>query len=266
MPYPSNTSSGSADIFTDNITPFSLTTIIGCLLGYLLVKDEDLVFNIPVTKLLKISACDVLIHIALVAALLRTDYTTMIVANSTSLLSVVLVGAFCSGVKDSLPNSERDDVALNGTTTAPQTRSDRIGKEKVWICLIVVIGVLTFSLGQPAKAGTEKIAQGGVLITFLLFTVAILLQGFRPDFAAQVKQEYEPDPLFLYFSINGLTACIALVISICTWKIGYFVTFVLQHDRLLLDLTLYSVLNSLGALFMYKLISIFRQHIYPLVS
>lgn len=119
VPYPSNTSSGGSDIFTDNITPFSLTTIIGCLLGYLLVKDEDLVFNIPVTKLLKISVCDVLIHISLVAALLRTDYTTMIVANSTSLLSVVLVGAFCSGVKDSLQNSEREDVALNGTTTAP---------------------------------------------------------------------------------------------------------------------------------------------------
>ncbi len=104
------------------------------------------------------------------------------------------------------------------------------------------------------------------MITFLLFTVAILLQGFRPDFAAQVKQEYEPDPLFLYFSINGLVAIIALIISICTWKIGYFVTFVLEHDRLLLDLTLYSFLNCLGTLFMYKLISIFRQHIYPLVA
>lgn len=128
VPYPSNTSSGGADIFNDNITPFSLTSFIGCLLGYLLVKDEDLVFNIPVTKLLKISVCDILIQIALVAALLRTDYTTMIVVNSTSLLSVVLVGAFCSGVKDSLPNSEREFVALNGTITAPQTRSDRIGK------------------------------------------------------------------------------------------------------------------------------------------
>lgn len=130
----------------------------------------------------------------------------------------------------------------------------------------MVIGVLTFSLSQPAKAEREETVQGGVLITFLLFAVAILLQGFRPDFAAQVKQEFEPDPLFFYFSINGLVACIVLVISICTWKIGYFVTFVLQHDRLLLDLTLYSVLNSVGALFMYKLITIFRQHIYPMVS
>lgn len=42
--------------------------------------------------------------------------------------------------------------------------------------------------------------------------------------------------------------------------------FSLEHDRLLFDLTLHSVLNSLGALFTYKLITIFRQHIYPLVS
>jgi hypothetical protein len=31
------------------------------------------------------------------------------------------------------------------------------------------------------------------------------------------------------------------------------------------DLTIYAVLNAMGALFMYKLVTIFRQHIYPLV-
>jgi uncharacterized membrane protein len=102
--------------------------------------------------------------------------------------------------------------------------------------------------------------------TSLIFIVAILLQGFRQDFAAQIKQEYQPDPLFLYFSINGLVAVLALIVSICTWQIAYFVIFAVEHDRLLFDLTLHSVLNSLGVLFTYKLIAIFRQHIYPLVS
>jgi multidrug transporter EmrE-like cation transporter len=63
-----------------------------------------------------------------------------------------------------------------------------------------------------------------------------------------------------------LTAILALVASIFTWKIGYFVRFMLNHDRLLIDLTCYAILNAMGALFIYKLVSIFRQHIYPMVA
>lgn len=96
MPYAN--SAGTAELFTDNITPYSFTTAIACLIGYALIRDEELAFNIPIPKLAKIAACDLVVHIALIAALLRTDYTTLIVVNSTSLLSVVLVGAFCSGV------------------------------------------------------------------------------------------------------------------------------------------------------------------------
>jgi hypothetical protein len=93
-------------------------------------KDEALVFNIPITKLFKIGVCDVLIHILLVIAMLRTDYTTMLVVNSASLLSAVLVGAYCSGVKD-IPNNG-EGPAINGATTAPQTKSDKIGSHLYW--------------------------------------------------------------------------------------------------------------------------------------
>ncbi len=39
----------------------------------------------------------------------------------------------------------------------------------------------------------------------------------------------------------------------------------LNHDGLLGDLTIYGVLYSTAVMFAYKLISIFRQHVYPLV-
>jgi hypothetical protein len=106
VPYPSNGNAGTSDVFTDNITPISFTSAIAALVGYLLIKDEELTFDIPILKLLKISCSDLVIHIALIAALLRTDYTTMVVVNSTSLLSVVLVAAFCSGVKQTPSNNE----------------------------------------------------------------------------------------------------------------------------------------------------------------
>jgi hypothetical protein len=100
VPYASNVSAGTSNVFTDNITPFSFTSAIACLIGYFLIKEEELTFNIPIKKLLKVAVSDLVIQLALIAALIRTDFTTLIVVNSTSLLSVVLVGAFCSGVRD----------------------------------------------------------------------------------------------------------------------------------------------------------------------
>jgi drug/metabolite transporter (DMT)-like permease len=46
----------------------------------------------------------------------------------------------------------------------------------------------------------------------------------------------------------------------------YFVVFIFSHDRLLFDLTAFGLLNALTTLFAYKLVSIFRQHVYPLVT
>jgi hypothetical protein len=144
--------------------------------------------------------------------------------------------------------------------------SDRIGREKVWICLIVFAGVVIFSYFSPADDASAHKTAGGAVITFLLFAVAIFLQGFRPDFVAQIKQEYEPSPLFLYFSINGLLFGLGLIASLNTWKLGYFIDFVVHHDQLLVDLTVFGIINALGVLFAYKLIAIFRQHVYPLVA
>jgi UDP-galactose transporter B1 len=44
------------------------------------------------------------------------------------------------------------------------------------------------------------------------------------------------------------------------------VEFIVYHDELLLHLTVMSLLNALGALFIYKIITLFRQHVYPLVG
>lgn len=72
--------------------------------------------------------------------------------------------------------------------------------------------------------------------------------------------------MFLYFSISGILFVLALCLSVSTWKISYFISFILHHDQLLIDLTCYALLSSIGSLFVYKLIAMFRQHIYPLVS
>ncbi len=51
-----------------------------------------------------------------------------------------------------------------------------------------------------------------------------------------------------------------------TFQLKYFILFAINHDQLIFDLVIYGTINSIGSMFTYKLISIFRQHVYPLVS
>ncbi len=105
MAYPRNSNPSATDFFTDKLTPFAITAGVSCLLGFLIIKDEELNFDIPIYKLAKISACDIITHVCLIAALIRTNYTTFIVVNTCSLISVILVGSFCTGVKYDTENT-----------------------------------------------------------------------------------------------------------------------------------------------------------------
>jgi hypothetical protein len=96
--YPRNLNPSQTDFFTDKLTPFAITAGVSCLLGFLIIKDEELNFDIPIAKLAKVSVCDILTHVCLIAALIRTNYTTFIVVNTCSLISVILVGSFCTAV------------------------------------------------------------------------------------------------------------------------------------------------------------------------
>jgi len=75
-----------------------------------MIKDDYVGFTVPLKELAKVSVCDITTHVCLIAALLRTSYTTLIVVNTCSLLSVVLVGAYCSGVKEVLDERADGDM------------------------------------------------------------------------------------------------------------------------------------------------------------
>jgi UDP-galactose transporter B1 len=73
-------------------------------------------------------------------------------------------------------------------------------------------------------------------------------------------------PYVIHFRISRAIFALSLILSIISWQISYFIDFVIKHDRLMLDLTLYGLLIGIGNIYAYKLISICRQHVYPLVS
>ena len=85
-------------MFTDKITPYVIIAGLITFFCYIFIPDEHIDTSIPIKFFARMAVCDLVIHVSLIAAMLRTTYTTMIVVNTASLLSVVLVGAFCSGV------------------------------------------------------------------------------------------------------------------------------------------------------------------------
>lgn len=65
----------------------------------------------------------------------------------------------------------------------------------------------------------------------------------------------------MYFTINKFTALIALGFSVLTMQALYIAEFIAYHPEIQTDLLLFSVLNALGQLIVYKMIKLFKQHI-----
>jgi hypothetical protein len=65
--------------------------------------------------------------------------------------------------------------------------------------------------------------------------------------------------------VQAILFVLTLLADVVTWNIHYFFMFVLNHDGLMFDLLMWSVLHAAGGVFCYKLMSIFRQHVLPLV-
>jgi hypothetical protein len=57
-----------------------------------------------------------------------------------------------------------------------------------------------------------------------------------------------------------------LLLSLVSLQLPYTVNFILHHDELFLHIIMLGLANAISAIFIYKIITTFRQHVYPLVS
>ena len=79
--------------------------------------------------------------------------------KSCSILSVIIVGVFCSRVKD---------------------KQNKLGANKLVVGALVTIGILLFNIFAEAK-GTEKTTS---IFGIILLLVSLIADGFLPDFQA----------------------------------------------------------------------------------
>lgn len=83
---------------------------------------------------------------------------------------------------------------------------------------------------------------------------------------SEIKREYQPSPISFYYNYHKVLSVVVLILSLVSWQLPYTLKFMMEHDELFLHIIMLGLSNAISAIFIYKIISIFRQHVYPLVS
>jgi UDP-galactose transporter B1 len=93
----------------------------------------------------------------------------------------------------------------------------------------------------------------------------MLADGFLPDFQAQIKAEYKPQPTEMMEQINKWVAIISLFsMAFSLTALNAFV-YTFEHPMFFLHLLAMSFLSCAGQFFVYRMIKQFKQHIVPFI-
>jgi UDP-galactose transporter B1 len=170
-----------------------------------------------------------------------TNFPVVMMIRSCNILSVVLVGVLFSGVKD---------------TTL------KLGRRKIVIAALATSGMIIFKVFDPNTSNSTHETE---IIGISLMIASLLADGFLPDFQAVIKSVYKPHAIVMLESVNKWAAILCLTFSIATGHLIPMMTFILSHQKLLVDLLLIGILSSGGQFFVYYLAMVFKQHIVPLI-
>ena len=139
-------------------------------------------------------------------AVIAASFSAVVMVKSCSLLSVILVALFCSRVKE---------------------KSLKLGISKIWIGLIVTIGIILFNYYKANEGGND---QPIALISSGLLFVSLLGDGILPDLQAQIKSQHKPGVIDMYYNINKYTALIAFIYMVVTLQIKYVFEFIINNS------------------------------------
>jgi UDP-galactose transporter B1 len=124
--------------------------------------------------------------------------------------------------------------------------------------LIASIGIVLFNYFK----NNEKDSDESLTIIGIIFLIVSLLgDGILPDLQAEIKSQYKPSAIEMYYHINRSTAVIGIVYATISFELLYISNFVMSHEQILADIALYSILNAIGQLVIYQMIKLFKQHI-----
>lgn len=173
-------------------------------------------------------------------AIYITNFPIVMMVKSCNIVTVVLVGVFCSGVRD---------------------KTLKLGTKKIVIAIIISIGILMFNFGGSA-AHKEKATD---LLGVALLLISMVADGFLPDYQAILKSEFNPRPLEMFEHINKWVTIISFTYAVISGQFFYAFNFAQKYPQILIDIVSLAFLTTLGQIFVYRMIKQFRQHIVPFV-
>lgn len=194
----------------------------------------------PVTNLI---ACAIMVcistHTYMVAVYL-TNFPIVMLVKSCNIISVVLVGVFCSRVKDK-------NLAL--------------GPKKIIIASLISFGIILYNFGGDQKHKDKATDPLGVI----LLLISLVADGFLPDFQASIKSEFHPRPLEMFEHINKWACIISFIYAAISGQFKMALEFNTKHPQMGYDMIMLSCLTTIGQVFVYRMIKQFKQHIVPFV-
>jgi UDP-galactose transporter B1 len=170
-----------------------------------------------------------------------TNFPVVMMIRSCNILSVVLVGVLFTGVKDA---------------------SLKLGKRKIVMATLASAGMIIFKVFDPNSANATYTTE---TLGIVLMVVSLIADGFLPDFQAMIKSIHKPPPTVMQQGVNKAAMILCLGFSIVTGHLVPMVSFIISHQKLMIDLLLVGFLSALGQFFVYYLTMVFRQHVVPLI-
>lgn len=153
------------------IFPCAMTWLLGELINKYQIRAEDRTY-IPAKNA---AMCGVTVAISTLTytyAIYLTNYPVVMMFKSCNILSVILVGVLCSGVKN---------------------KGLKLGPKKIVVGVLVTLGIVLFKYFDPE--GAKKEEKKTEILGIVLLVVSMLADGFLPDFQAVIKTEYKPLPM-----------------------------------------------------------------------
>lgn len=93
----------------------------------------------------------------------------------------------------------------------------------------------------------------------------LLIDGYKPQVAAQIRQKYSPRPSYIYYEVSKYFFIIVAIIATVSTQGWKLMVFIWEHDRLALDLMFHACFDVLGSIFIYRIIVMYQQHVVPMI-
>lgn len=223
------------------IFPCGITYIIGALVNYFQIPKDQRT-NIPHKNS---AICGLTVAISTLTytyAIYLTNFPVVMMFKSCNILSVILVGVMCSRVKD---------------------KKLKLGTKKIVVGVLVTLGIILFKVTDPNSFKED--GKKTELVGIVLLIVSLLADGFLPDFQAEIKSEYKPQPMEMMTSINMWVSIISILYSTVLMELWDMIMFIATHQKFLVHMLLMGFLSTIGQMFVYYMIKQFKQHFVPFV-